>query len=88
MALVSAEVLSSKDMPIPDSSSPLPGAQKSYQQLILRDGTLRDHASRVSSSGYVNLHLPSTSSGSKNWLFALYQYRTLHKNLQFEISSS
>ncbi|PLB53682.1 hypothetical protein P170DRAFT_346874 [Aspergillus steynii IBT 23096] len=88
VALVSAEVLSTQNIPMPDSSSPLPGGQKSYQQLILRNGTLMDHASQVSSSGHVTLHLPTTSSRSKYWLFAFYQYRTLHKNLQFNASSS
>lgn len=53
--------------------------------MVLRHGSLVDHALSVSPiSGHLSLSLPATNNGSHYRLFAFYQYRTLHKNVDFE----
>lgn len=83
VALVSAEVLSTKNISLPTSAiSLLDTSQTSYLKLTLRDGTLHEWTDRASSTGHVSLKLPKNQSSTYR-LFAFYQTRTLNKNLEY-----
>ncbi|KAJ5440168.1 uncharacterized protein N7458_011166 [Penicillium daleae] len=82
VALVSAEVLSTKNVSLGTSSgtSLFGAAQTSYLSLVLKNGTLVDWGQNVSSTGHVSLRFPS---GSSHRLFAFYQFLTHEKNLEY-----
>lgn len=82
VALVSAEVLSTKNISLGTSSgtSLFGAAQTSYLSLVLKNGTLVDWGQNVSSTGHVSLRFPS---GSSHRLFAFYQFLTHEKNLEY-----
>lgn len=80
VALVSAEVLSTKNISLGTGGASIFGAsQNSYLSLVLKNGTLVDWAQNVSSTGHVSLKLPA---GSSHRLFAFYQFLTHEKNLE------
>ncbi|CEJ56712.1 hypothetical protein PMG11_02911 [Penicillium brasilianum] len=82
VALVSAEVLSTKNISL-DTSGALSlfgAAQNSYLSLVLKSGTLVDWAKNVSSTGHVSLKF---STGASHRLFAFYQFLSHEKNLEY-----
>lgn len=81
VALVSAAVLSTKNISLGTSGSSILGSsQTSYLSLVLKNGTLVDWAQNVSPTGHLSLKLPA---GSSYRLFAFYQYLTHEKNLEY-----
>lgn len=83
VALISAEVLSSKNISLPGGGTTLFGAaQSSYLQLTLRNGSLTEWTKNVSSSGHVSLQLP-TKQSSGHRLFAFYEFLSHEKNLDY-----
>jgi hypothetical protein len=89
VALVSAEVLSSKNisMDTAGTASFLGTPQSYYIQMTLENGTLTEWTDKVSSTGHVSLNLGTTKS-STHHLFAFYQFLSHHKNLDYAASPS
>ncbi|KAJ5754131.1 uncharacterized protein N7511_008284 [Penicillium nucicola] len=86
VALISAEVLTSKNHTLASSGVSLFGtAQTWYLELTLKSGSLMEWTERVSSTGHVSLNLPTANS---NRLFAFYQLQTYSKNLEYTDSST
>ncbi|KNG86833.1 hypothetical protein ANOM_004910 [Aspergillus nomiae NRRL 13137] len=81
VALVSAQVLSSRNISNPTNSL-IPGSevQPSAVQYVLKNSTLQEWSQNVTSMGEVNLSFPKTG-GQGYRLFAFYQHRTLHQNV-------
>lgn len=88
VALVSAEVLSTKNISMDTSgtSSFFGTPQTNYLQLTLKNGTLTEWTHKVSSSGHVSLKLPTTQSSYR--LFAFYEVLTHEKNLVYSSEPS
>lgn len=83
VALVSAEVLSTKKIDLAGGGITLLGTpQTSYQQLTLRNGSLTEWTEKVSSSGHVSLQL-ATSKSTTYRLFAFYEFLSHEKNLDY-----
>ncbi|KAF2090207.1 hypothetical protein K490DRAFT_36539 [Saccharata proteae CBS 121410] len=82
VALISALVLS-KTKVTEDLSSYTGNSAVSYLNLTLSHDSLTDHTSCVSPTGHVSLSFAQQSSGIENHIFAFYQTKTLHKNLEF-----
>jgi hypothetical protein len=82
VAVISAEVISSKQMINTTSKSGTP--LESYSQLTLKQSTLVEQTSVVSSSGHLCVTIHPNPNGSHYWLFAFYERLTHHKNLEFE----
>lgn len=81
VALVSAAVLSTKNISLGTSGSSIFGSsQSSYLSLVVKNGTLVDRTQNVSSTGHLSLKLPA---GSSYRLFAFYQSLTREKNLDY-----
>lgn len=59
----------------------LRSTNSSHLQLTLKNGTLTDWASKVSSTGSVSLDLPTSQNTYR--LFAFYQFLSHNKNLQY-----
>jgi hypothetical protein len=89
VALVSAEVLSSKNisMNTAGTASFLGTPQTYYIQMTLKDGSLTEWTDKVSSNGHVSLKLAQTES-STHRLFAFYQFLSHNKNLEYSASPS
>ncbi|KAJ5670799.1 uncharacterized protein N7477_006162, partial [Penicillium maclennaniae] len=89
VALVSAEVLSSKNisMDTAGTASFLGTPQSYYIQMVLRNGSLNDWSDMVSSTGQVSLNIGTTKSSTYR-LFAFYQFLSHNKNLDFAASPS
>jgi hypothetical protein len=82
VALVSAEVLTSKNRTLPYAEDSLIGTpQKWYLELILKNGSLTEWTDKVSSAGRVSLNLAPVQTSYR--LFAFYQLQTHSKNLEF-----
>ena len=87
VALVSAEVLASKNHSLPSGSPSFFGAAQTwYLELTLKNGSLTEWTDKVSSSGSVSLDLPLAQSSYR--LFAFYQLQTHHKNLEYTNSET
>jgi hypothetical protein len=86
VALVSAEVLSSKNMSVAAGMALFGEPQTWYLQLTLKSGTLKEWTQHVSSTGHVSLKLPAAKSPYR--LFAFYQFQTDEKNLDYSANAS
>lgn len=88
VALVSAEVLSIKNISMNTAGTPsfFGTPQTYYLQLTLKNGTLTDWTDQVSSSGHVSLRLASTESSYR--LFAFYEFLSHEKNLDYSSEPS
>lgn len=80
MALVSAQVLSSRNLSNPEGSIPIFETQPNYTQYKLKNATLQEWSQNVSATGELKLRLPAVTGGQGHRLFAFYQHLTLHKN--------
>lgn len=87
VALVSAEVLSTKNISMNTAGTPsfLGTPQTYYLQMTLKNGTLTEWTNEVSSSGHVSLKLPTTESYR---LFAFYESLSHEKNLDYSSEPS
>lgn len=82
VALVSAEVLSTRNISLESTSSAVsPSPQSSYLRMTLRDGSLINHVDGVAADGTAQIQRQANASYH---LFAFYQYHTLRKNLEVE----
>ncbi|KAJ1713078.1 hypothetical protein NYO67_4773 [Aspergillus flavus] len=81
IALVSAQVLSSRNISNPTESL-IPGSevQPTATQYVLRNSTLQEWSQNVTSTGELSLSFPTTG-GQGYRLFAFYQHQTLHQNV-------
>ncbi|CAL5865932.1 uncharacterized protein PFLUO_LOCUS138 [Penicillium psychrofluorescens] len=86
VALVSAEVLSSRNMSIAAGMTLFGEPQTWFLQLTLKNGTLKEWTCHVSSTGHVSLELPAAKSPYR--LFAFYQFQTHKKNLDYSANVS
>jgi hypothetical protein len=87
VALVSAEVLESKNHSLASSGGSLLGAPQTwYLELTLKNGSLTEWTDEVSSTGHVSLKLPAAQSSHR--LFAFYQLQTYSKNLEYTDSNT
>jgi hypothetical protein len=82
VSLVSALVLSNQTMSFLASGN-TGEVNVTYDQYILRDGTLVDQSAQVSTTGEVKLSFPEITSGSYYRLFSFYQKLSGNKNLDF-----
>jgi hypothetical protein len=83
VALISAEVISSRDIANATSpSSPKGNVLASWTQLVVKQNSLTDWTTKVSSNGYVSLVFPPAATPLYR-LFAFYQKRTHTKNIKF-----
>ncbi|RAH44977.1 uncharacterized protein BO95DRAFT_391087 [Aspergillus brunneoviolaceus CBS 621.78] len=80
VALVSAQILSARNITGPTVTTFYTVAVEDHMQYVLKNATLQDWTDNVSSEGTVHLNLPS-SQGETYLLFAFYQYRTHTQNL-------
>jgi len=81
VALVSAEVLASKNHTLPSTGVSLLGTPQTwYLELTLQNGSLTEWTNKVSSTGRVSLSLAPVQSSYR--LFAFYQFQTHSKNLE------
>jgi hypothetical protein len=87
VALVSAEVLASKNHSLASSGPSFLGTPQTwYLELTLKNGSLIEWTDKVSSSGRVSLDLPLAQSSYR--LFAFYQLQTYSKNLEYTNSET
>lgn len=80
VAVVSAEVLSSRNLSNPTSDIPIFENIPNYTEYTLKNASLREWTALVSPSGRLQLNVPA-ASGRGFRLFAFYQHLTLHKNV-------
>ncbi|KAL5360501.1 hypothetical protein BJX96DRAFT_165211 [Aspergillus floccosus] len=80
VSVVSAEVLSSRNLSNPPSLIPIIEPQRSYVEYTIRNASLQEWTNDVSSSGQLRLNLPATSRHGYR-IFAFYQHLSLHHNV-------
>jgi spore coat protein U-like protein len=82
--VVSAEALSRTNVSLPVIDSPFLSGQDGYLSLVLDHDSLTDITDQVSEDGQLSVTFSASSAGAvRHRLFAYYQKRTLHKNLEF-----
>ncbi|KAL3441425.1 hypothetical protein BJX65DRAFT_322380 [Aspergillus insuetus] len=85
IALLSAEMVSSENV---TEASPVFSLPMSYTKLVVQSGSIVDLTSQVSESGQVSLSAATSPSGTETWTFAIYERKTLKKNLLFPVTAS
>lgn len=90
IALVTATVISQVNVSLPAGWASGFGSpsQSSYIRLTLKEGSLEDLTNRVSLDGRAHLTFPPLKNATEQRLFAFYQRRSLHKNLEFPNNDS
>ncbi|KAL3482790.1 hypothetical protein BJX62DRAFT_231439 [Aspergillus germanicus] len=85
IAVVSAEVLSQTNFSLPVIDSPFLSGQDGYLSLVLDHESMTDITDQVSEDGQLSVAFSTSSAGAVGHrVFAYYQKRTLHKNLEFQ----
>ncbi|KAL4894986.1 hypothetical protein BDV59DRAFT_200244 [Aspergillus ambiguus] len=86
VSVVSAEVISSRNLSNPTNSVPIFESQPNYIEYTIKNASLQEWTQHVSSSGRLRLNLPR--SGHSYRIFAFYQHLSHHNNVPSTTNAS